>query len=433
MNDAVQSWNRIPRVRHAHVVDFASRHDTLPSFSDVDHGIAHGNGRSYGDVCLDPGGIAFRTRRLDHFIAFDRTIGRLTCEAGVLLSDILDLIVPQGWFLPVTPGTRFVTVGGAVANDVHGKNHHVAGSFGHHVLALELLRSDGERIVCGPDRNREWFAATVGGLGLTGIITWVELALSPVANAFMITASHRFRSLREFWHLSADAEQHWPYTVAWIDCLSKRGRGVLHLGRHAPSRADLPSWRESSHSIPILPPFSLVTRTSLRAFNALYYHRTPHGGSKLVHHRPFFYPLDAIRNWNRIYGPRGFYQYQCVLPPAAAPDGIAEMLRCIAGSHTGSFLAVLKTFGARPSVGMLSFPRSGTTLALDFPDRRQATQALFEQLDAIVDEAGGALYPAKDARMSARLFRRGFPSWEPFVKFVDRSMSSGFWRRVMER
>ena len=221
------------------------------------------------------------------------------------LAAILELVVPQGWFLPVTPGTRFATIGGAVANDVHGKNHHVAGSFGHHVTALELLRSNGERIVCGPDREPDWFAATVGGLGLTGLITWVELSLIPISNPFMVTEALRFRSLDEFWALNGEAERDWPYTVSWIDCTSKRGRGILHVGRHAPPQPELPAWREKRKSFPIDPPISLINRLSLRAFNLLYYNRPLPRGRTLTHYVPYFYPLDALRNWNRIYGARG--------------------------------------------------------------------------------------------------------------------------------
>ncbi len=431
MRRDVLSWNRIPRVDHARVVDVASRFDELP-LGESERAIPHGNGRSYGDVCLAPGATVLRTRRLDRFIAFDRVAGRVRCEGGVLLGEILDLIVPQGWFLPVTPGTRHVTVGGAIANDVHGKNHHVAGSFGHHVTAFELLRSDGERLVCGPETFPEWYAATVGGLGLTGLITWADLRLEPIANPFVVAESRRFRSLDAFWEMNAEAERDWPYTVSWIDCLAPGGRGILMTGRHAPPRPDLPAWRERRLRFPVESPLSLVNAPSLRAFNFAYYRKPLPKGPTLAHAVPWFYPLDAIGDWNRMYGRRGFRQYQCVLPRAAAKDGIAELLARIVRSGSGSFLAVLKTFGSRRSVGMLSFPREGATLALDFPDHGTASERLFADLDAVVREAGGALYPAKDCRMSPAMFRAGYPLADRFSSFVDPKFASGFWRRVME-
>ncbi len=426
----VSSWNRVPAVAHARVVALADRAAPLPALATGESALAHGAGRSYGDVCLNPGGTLLTTRALDKFIAFDRASGRLACEAGVTLGEILDLVQPMGWFLAVTPGTRFVTIGGAIANDVHGKNHHVAGAFGHHVLAFELVRSDGSRSTVRS--GEQMFAATVGGLGLTGLIVSAELQLAPIANAFMIVEAIKFASLGEFWALEAAAEGEWPYTVSWIDCTAKGGRGILLCGRHAPARPELPAWRERGRAFPFDPPFSLVNAWSLKAFNFAYYHRPLPRGRRLQHYSPYFYPLDAIRQWNRLYGRKGFYQYQCVLNPAEARAGVAEMLAEFAASGLGSFLAVLKTFGARPSLGMLSFPRPGATLALDFPNLGQRTENLLQRLDRIVGEAGGALYPAKDARMPGAMFRLGYPRWEEFSRFIDPKFSSGFWRRVTE-
>ncbi|BCX80917.1 hypothetical protein MIT9_P0495 [Methylomarinovum caldicuralii] len=424
----IQSWNRYPRVTHAQVIDLWDRHAPLPG---TDRPLLpHGNGRSYGDVCLNAGGVLLRTRPLDRFIVFDRATGRLRCEAGVLLRDILNLTVPQGWFPAVTPGTQYVTVGGAIANDVHGKNHHVAGSFGHHVRCLELLRSDGTRMLCSPEKNPDWFRATVGGLGLTGLITWAELQLIPIANPALVTETHSFATLDGFWDLNRELERRWPYTVAWIDCTARLGRGLLLAGAHAPMQAHPFAWRSRSWRFPLEPPISLVNSLSLRLFNQIYYHLPRGKGRQLSHYQPFFYPLDRIREWNRLYGRRGFFQYQCVLPPQAARKGVAELLQCIAASGSGSFLAVLKTFGDKPSAGMLSFPRPGVTLALDFPNRGPETLALFRELDAVVRDAGGGLYPAKDARMPGELFRRAYPEWENFQRFIDPQFSSSFWRRV---
>lgn len=425
-----QSWGRVTRSIPSNVIGLSDRSSTLPSAQGV---LAYGRGRSYGDVCLNSGGTLLRTDGLDRFIDFDRATGRLRCEAGVTLQDILSLVVPQGWFLAVTPGTRHVSIGGAIANDVHGKNHHAAGTFGHYVRCLELLRSNGDRVLCSVDQNAPLFAATIGGLGLTGLITWAEIQLTPIANPFMVVQTERFGNLAEFWAINREAETLWPYTVAWIDCLAKkhaRGRGVFMAGRHAPHRTVLPVWREAKRRVPVDPPLSLINGVSLRAFNLAYWSKA-RDGQRLSHYVPYFYPLDAIAQWNRIYGHAGFFQYQCVLPPTFMREGIDALLERIAKSGQGSFLAVLKTFGDRPSVGLLSFPRPGATLALDFPNRGEATKKLFVDLDSIVKEAGGAIYPAKDAHMSPELFRHAFPRLDEFMKLMDPGFMSDFWRRVM--
>lgn len=433
MNGPPGSWNRIPRVRHRHVFDWPGGASELPDTKGML--LPYGNGRSYGDVCLNADGTLIRTGQANRVIGFDRESGRLVCEAGILLKDILELVVPHGWFLPVTPGTRFVSVGGAIANDVHGKNHYTHGSFGHSLLRFELLRSDGTRMVCSPDENAPWFRATVGGLGLTGLITWAEIQLMPIDNRFMLTETRRFGDLDAFWALNAEAETRWPYTVAWIDCLAAqrhRGRGIYLSARHAPAQSAAPDWRERPLRFPLDPPVSLVNRLSLRIFNTLYYHRRLPAGPRLTHYAPYFYPLDRILEWNRIYGRKGFYQYQCVIPPDSAQYGIRNLLEIIARHGTGSFLAVLKTFGSRPSLGMLSFPRAGATLALDFPDEGSRTLRLFAELDAVVRETNGAIYPAKDARMPGNLFRAGYPAWRTFAEHIDPRFSSSFWRRVTE-
>lgn len=395
-----------------------------------------GNGRSYGDVCLNNNGALLLTRGLDRFIAFDLATGVLRAEAGILLAEILALIVPQGWFLPVTPGTQFVTLGGAIANDVHGKNHHVAGSFGCHVRAFELLRSDGNRLLCTPEQNTEWFQATVGGLGLTGLITWVEIQLQRIANPWIVAENRRFASLDEFLALDAEYEARYPYIVSWIDCAATGralGRGIYMAGMHAPpGLLKAPPPQRRGWTVPFTPPISLVNSLSVAAFNRLYYH-LPRPARGLIPYQPFFYPLDNLREWNRLYGRQGFFQYQCVIPLANAREALREILACIAASGQGSMLAVLKRFGDKTSGGLLSFPRPGVTLALDFPNRGQSTLDLLERLDEVTRQAGGAVYPAKDARMSGDSFRRYFPQWVEFSRFIDPRFSSSFWRRVMER
>lgn len=428
-----ESWGRYPRAHDQRLLPLRDRDAPLPAFEGT--ALPRGNGRSYGDSCQNDGGTLLCARGLDRFIAFDPATGVLRCEAGVLLSEILDLVVGQGWFLPVTPGTKYVTVGGAIANDVHGKNHHVAGCFSEHVLGFELLRSDGSRRWCSPQENADWFAATVAGLGLTGLITWAELQLRRVRGPWLSVETHRFDSLAGFFPLAAASERDYEYTVAWIDCAARgdaMGRGHFIRANHA-AAADGPRAPKRRLAVPLTPPFSLINGLSLRAFNAAYYHRQQaRVRHELSHYEPYFYPLDAIGRWNRIYGPRGFLQYQCVIPPVQAQAGMAELLRLITESGSGSFLVVLKLFGERKSAGILSFPRPGATLALDFPNDGPATFALLDRLDEVVAAAGGAVYPAKDARLTGARFRDYFPNWQTLQPFLDPKLSSGFWRRVTE-
>lgn len=425
-----ESWGRYPQA-HQRLLPVGWRSDPLqlPEEGNV---LAVGLGRSYGDSCLNDGGTLLTTRFLRRWIDFDSEAGVVRCEAGVSLEEILAVAVPRGWFLPVTPGTQFVTVGGAIANDVHGKNHHVAGTFGRFVRAFELLRSDGSRRVCSPTQNVELFSATIGGLGLTGLITWAEIALQPAPNAWVDTESIRFRNLEEFFALSAESVE-WPYSVAWVDCFAKGdnlGRGLFSRGRHAAPIDGAPRKPATrSLSVPFDAPAFLLNGLTLRAFNVAYYRKQLSRVARArVHYRPFFYPLDAIHRWNRLYGKRGLLQWQCVVPTDS--QAIRRILEDISRSGEGSFLAVLKTFGNVRSPGLLSFPRPGVTLALDFPNRGTPTFALLDRLDAIVREHLGALYPAKDARMSPETFRAGFPNWEKLAALADPRFSSSFWRRV---
>ena len=431
----VSSWGNVFRAPHT-VYDLHSRYDPFPAMHAPATALPFGNGRSYGDSCLNVGGALLLTRSLDRYIAFDRDNGVLACEAGVLLADILRLVVPAGWFLPVVPGTCYVTVGGAVANDVHGKNHHVAGTFGRHVRRLELLRSNGERLMCSLTDNPQWFAATLGGLGLTGVVTWAELQLRRIPGPWMDVESIRFAHLEEFFALSAESERSYEYTVAWIDCLSRGkqlGRGILQRANHAAQQPTRVPPQPRGKSVPFPLPVSLVNGVSLRVFNTLHYHQQLSRHKRTSEYfQSFFFPLDGILHWNRLYGPKGFFQYQCVIPPPAAHSATAQLLDRIARSGQGSFLAVLKGFGAADSPGMLSFPREGVTLALDFPNKGARLERLFESLDEIVSAAGGRLYPAKDGRMPGALFRSGFPRWQEFSQYIDPACSSSFWRRVTE-
>jgi len=430
------SWGRYPQIRQQGI-PLQWRSDPLPTaLPDTDRLLPYGNGRSYGDVCLNRGGTVLDTRQFDHVISFDPETGVLCCESGMLLADVLRLVVPMDWLLPVSPGTRFATIGGALANDVHGKNHHRAGTFGCHVRSFELLRSDGSRRVCTPTENSELFSATIGGLGLTGLVTWVELQLRRIDGPMLNEESIKFANLDEFFQLSDGSDEGFEYTVAWVDCVSRDdalGRGFFARANHVPARASVSASAypgSAGFNLPFTPPLSLVNRWSLKAFNTLYYSRQQQNRIvRNVHYQRFFYPLDSIGSWNRIYGPKGMLQYQCALPGVDGREVMREMLRTIALAGNGSFLAVLKIFGDRPSPGMLSFPRPGVTLALDFPNRPDVFR-LLDRLDDMTRSVGGAVYPAKDARMSSESFRSYFPGWKEFSHYIDPAFSSSFWRRV---
>jgi FAD/FMN-containing dehydrogenase len=393
-----------------------------------------GAGRSYGDVCLLEGGTLLPTRGLDKLLHFDRGTGVLRCEAGVTLAEILEFAVPRGFFLPVSPGTKYVTVGGAIANDIHGKNHHVAGTFGRHVLRFELVRSDGSRFVCSPTQNADWFAATVGGMGLTGLIAWAEIRLRPIVSRKIRYQGTKFVGIEEFVALS-QASANVEYTVAWIDCVASGknfARGIFMQGDHSeipePPAATKAPWL----TVPIdLPDFAL-NRLSVGIFNTLYYNKQlGKRKSGLVDYESFFYPLDSILHWNRIYGRNGLLQFQCVIPwEQPHQEGILRILKAITASELASFLAVIKVFGDVPSPGILSFPKPGITLALDFPIRHEISFDLLDRLAKITLEHGGKMYPAKDARMTAGQFQDFYPQWEDFSRYIDPHFSSAFWQRV---
>ena len=395
--------------------------------------LAYAQGRSYGDSCLNDGGILLDTSSLSSIIAFDREHGIIRCDAGTTLAEILDLVVPSGWFLPVAPGTKYVSVGGAIANDVHGKNHHRAGTFGRYVKQFELLRSSGERLVCSSSQHSELFRATIAGLGLTGLIVWAEFQLNRIDGPNIDVERFRFSTLDEFYSLAEPSDRDYEYTVAWLDCASsKAGRGIFTRGNPAKSDSRPPKSSEGARlrQMPVSAPSFILNQLTVRAMQSFYYRmqslQTP---NEVVHYEPFLFPLDAIANWNRIYGRRGFLQYQCVVP-FDAREAIEDILRRIRRSDATAVLAVLKTFGDMKSPGMLSFPRPGVTLAVDFPNEGDRTLRLLEQLDETTRAARGAVYPAKDARMSAESFQAYFPEWQTFARYVDPKFSSSFWRRV---
>jgi len=425
-----RSWGRFPRHSHRRVQKVFWRDQIPEILRSAEPGslLPYGMGRSYGDSCLNEGLDLLDCTPLNRILDFNWETGRVRVEAGISFADLLAVIVPHGWFLPVTPGTKFVTVGGAIANDVHGKNHHGAGSFGCHVEQIMLFRSDGSELLCGRTTNPELFRATIGGLGLTGVIGWVDLRLKGIAGNAIQLETIPFEGLNQFLSLSHASDQSWEYTVAWLDCLSHRGTcGIFLRGKHA---AKTLVHRERTMRIPFAFPSGVLNTTTVTIFNRIYYSlKTLKKGSSLIHYEKFFYPLDALLNWNLLYGKRGFVQYQCVLPYGT--DAVVKrILETASIPGQACFFAVLKAFGKIKSPGLLSFPRSGLTLALDFPMRGTSTLKLLDALDELVSANGGAVYPAKDARMSPAMFRSSFPNWRDLLPFIDPKLSSSFWRRV---
>lgn len=400
--------------------------------------LAHALGRSYGDSCLIADGSLIQTSQLNKFRHFDPDSGRLSCEAGLSIADLLKFSVPRGWFIPVTPGTKQVTLGGAIANDVHGKNHHRRGTIGCHILELELMRSNGERLHCSLSQETALFRATIGGMGLTGLILSCAIQLIPIESAYIDAEMIKTTGLDEFFEIDQSSDQDYEYTVSWIDCMAKgeaRGRGVFIRGNHAKD-GGLRSYnkqRGALLSIPCDAPGFTLNPLSIKAFNLAYYHKQL-SKLKIVRQgfNPFFYPLDAVENWNRIYGKKGLLQYQCTVPTDKVEE-LKQIFDKIEKSGQGSFLAVLKRFGSIPSPGLMSYPSEGYTLALDFRNIGPRSADLFQELDAIVVRAGGRLYPAKDAMMSPLTFQASYPQWTEFARYVDPKFTSMFWERVSAR
>jgi FAD/FMN-containing dehydrogenase len=424
---SVSSWGRLSSAPHQ-IFTITAEEEAVEIFTKLSgkHGVAYGMGRSYGDVCLNSHGALWCMAKLDRFMAFDETTGRLTCESGVLLGDIQRYFIPRGWMLPVTPGTQFVTVGGAIANDVHGKNHIQAGTFGMHVLAIKLLRTDLTLIECSPTVQSNWHAATIGGLGLTGLILSAEIQLRKVTSPWLQVETIPYRTLEDFFDL-VDASTDWEYIVSWVDCLSNPiGRGIFSRAYHVDKHFQEPQIK--SRTISFVPPFSLICPISIRLFNTAYFYKQ-RASTQFEHYKTFFYPLDKLQYWNRFYGPRGFFQHQSVIPQACR--AIVKPMLNETAKLGGSFLSVLKIFGPRTSPGLLSFPRSGITLSLDLPHRGERTLALLERLDKMVLEAGGRNYLAKDATMSHPHFMTSYPHIPEFLTYRDPGISSELSRRLM--
>ena len=417
----ITGWGRYPRIE-SQGCSFETTAELKRCLQDSESYIAYGLGRSYGDSALYKQVIF--SRRYNKILDFNCETGLLTCESGVGLHEIIDAFLPRGWFLYVTPGTKYVTVGGAIASDVHGKNHHKSGCFSESVVSLDLMLTDGSTVKCDRNNNRELFLATCGGMGLTGIILTATIKLKKVESAYIRETVKSCRNLKEVFRQFSINESI-SYSVAWIDCLAKgehMGRSVIMLGEHAES-GEVYKNAAKKFSVPFTMPGIFLNRHSVSLFNRLYYHINPdYVEGRLTPIDKFFYPLDSIDSWNRMYGLRGFLQYQFVLPIESSYEGLSIILRKISQSGMGSFLAVLKLMGER-NENYLSFPIKGYTLALDFKIEKKLFP-LLDELDEIVTEFGGRLYLAKDVRMDKRTFRKGYNSWSHFAKLRDRYDSS---------
>jgi FAD/FMN-containing dehydrogenase len=428
-----ESWGRYPTY-DANIIPLHWQSD-FPNVTAGMHDSALpvGMGRSYGDVCLLKDGNLLLTTGMNRLIAFDAETGLLTAEAGVTLAQILDFAVPKGFFLPVSPGTKYVTLGGAIANDIHGKNHHVAGTFGCHITQLELVRSDGSHTLCSPTQNPELFSATIGGLGLTGLITWATLRLKPIVSRMIDYEGIQFHGIDEFLDLT-DQSKDIEYTVSWVDCASTGrnfARGIFMQGDHSSRRDTLTPSPKPKLIFPFDAPGFALNHLSVSLFNTAFFHKQIHKRVvALQDYEPFFYPLDKVLHWNRMYGKRGLLQFQYVIPWDNAKEGTIAILHEVAKSGLASFLAVLKAFGDVPSPGMMSFPKPGITLALDFPIKPDKSFPLFQRLADMTNEFGGRLYPAKDAAMTAAQFQSFYPQWEQFARYRDPMLTSSFWERV---
>ena len=413
---SLYSWGMYPKVR-SKILKFYDN-DTLKGDLETGSLIPYGNGRSYGDSAL--GDVMLDMRDHDHFISFDEKQGLLEIESGVLLSEIIEAFVPRGWFLKVTPGTKLITVGGAIASDIHGKNHHQEGCFSECVKSFKIMLANGEIKEVSKDKNQELFLATCGGMGLTGVILSAKIYLKKINSKYIDQITIKTKNLKETFD-AFEKYQDFPYSVAWIDCLAKgenQGRSLLMVGEFSDD-GDLSYKSKKGPVIPFNFPSFALNNLSVKAFNALYYGKAKSGeSSQKVGIDSFFYPLDAISHWNRIYGKNGFTQYQFILPKEASFEGLGKILTKISDSGKGSFLAVLKLYG-KENENYLSFPIEGYSLALDFKIE-PSLFALLDSLDEIVNEYGGRIYLTKDVRVSKEVFERGYPKIDEFRKFREK-------------
>lgn len=421
----ITNWGKYPEI-DAKVLHPGSIARAQALTNDLFPVIARGMGRCYGDSSLSKNIVS--TLKLNHLLEFDSSNGILTCESGVTFEDILNVFVPKGWFLPVTPGTKFITVGGAIASDIHGKNHHAAGTFSDHVKWFKLLLPDGSIKHCSREENSELFHLTCGGMGLTGIILSACFQMEKIETSYIRQEAVKAKNLDEIMQLFEDSSQ-WSKTVAWIDCLAKGnklGRSIMTRGEfanlnelktNAQKSNPLKTHKDGKLTLPFDFPTFTINPLSVKAFNFLYYNKQQkHVKHSIVHYENFYYPLDAILHWNRIYGKGGFTQYQFVLPPEKSREGLIEIIQHIGKRNMGSFLTVLKLFGEQ-NENYIRFPKKGYTLAIDFKINKKVWQFLNE-LDEMVDKHGGRIYLTKDARMTSEFFFKTYPEAKKFQEKI---------------
>ena len=424
MKQQIANWGNYP-VMESNVKSFTFNEQLSTLMDTTGHFIPRGNGRCYGDASLASNTIS--TLQYNRILSFDVANGVFSCQSGLTLDKVLDVIVPKGWFLPVTPGTKFITVGGAVGSDVHGKNHHVDGSFSNHIIEMDVMVADGSIITCSPSKHTDLFEATCGGMGLTGMIMRIKFRLKKIETSYVKQKQIKAENLEELIALF-EKYKDFTYSMAWIDCLKKGahfGRGILIVGEHA-SESELSEKQKKKKlevhgktkiTFPFNLPSWVLNSFTIRAFNFLYYGKNfKKEINNVVPYEPFFYPLDAILHWNRGYGKKGFVQYQFVLP-LSAKQGLVDILKRISDEGLGSFLAVLKVFGKQHS--LISFPEEGFTLALDFPVRN-GLFGFLDELDQIVLQYGGRLYMSKDARMKPEILFKGYPRIEEFKSIISK-------------
>ncbi len=421
----ISNWNNFPVVNakefFLNYKDEASqllRHINSPA-------IARGNGRCYGDASLADNVLS--TLKHNHILFFNAELGIIECESGILFKDLLDFLVPKGLFLPVTPGTKYITLGGAVASDVHGKNHHKDGSFSKYVLSINIMIESGEIFEINRENHSDLFEATMGGMGLTGIILSVKFQLKKIETAYIIQQQIRAKNLDHVIDLFTEYKDS-TYTMAWIDCITdgiNQGRSVMYAGEHSEIN-ELPKKKQNQPlsislkkkiNIPFNLPSFVLNQFSVKAFNQFYYSFHPTKENQIIDYDSFFYPLDSLLEWNKMYGKRGFVQYQFVIPIADNANGLKKILSKISEKGWGSFLAVLKMFGQQES--MIAFPMEGLTLALDFPIKKGLFEFL-DELDTIVETHGGRIYLSKDARMKKDTFMRTYPNLEHFIQIIEK-------------
>ena len=426
MKKKISNWGHFPVIETCEIARSSTNELRFAVLNNDAPSIARGNGRCYGDASL--GETVFSSLLFDHTIAFDREHGIFECESGILLEKVLEIIVPQGWFLPVTPGTKFITIGGAIASDIHGKNHHVDGSFCDHVLEFDVMLSNGNVITCSPFQNQELFETTRGGMGLTGFILRVKFKLKKIESSYIRQVQVKASSLSHLLELFHEYKEY-TYTMSWIDCLKGGkhfGRSILMAGEHAridelsetQKKTPLIPYSDTLLTLPITLPSFFLNQYTVKGFNYLYYHKSIKKIlNSIVPYDPFFYPLDKILEWNKGYGSKGFLQYQFVLPMEASKRGMTDILNRINRKGMGSFLAVFKVFGKQDN--LISFPMEGCTLALDFPVRADLFPFL-DELDSMVLDYGGRLYLTKDARMKPEVFWKSYPKSRLFYDLIKK-------------